>query len=335
MKIKFLILCSFIILSITLYKWRGEEVPRSSCELSIYSYSSFASSWGAGPKLVEAFQKKHACHLKIIDAGDGRTMFQRIRTELKMKKPVPDIVIGFDQTMLQDARELTEWEEMRVKLPFSDEFPQETVFSMFLPFDWAPFSFVTRKSSGVQLRTLEDLLDTQNKTQFSLMDPRTSTPGFHLMNWIVYAFPDSYEEKMRSIRENAHSVFPSWSSNYGLFKKGVTKFTFSYLTSPIYHKVEEKDENFVSIKMNGSLPYQVEYVGVPKRSKNQEFAKKFVEFLFSHGAQKLLMEKNYMLPVRKGVISGTAFEDIKKMNLIKNYHLINHRGEIERIWSNP
>jgi thiamine transport system substrate-binding protein len=81
--------------------------------------------------------------------------------------------------------------------------------------------------------------------------------------------------------------------------------------------VEEKDSNFQSIEFAEGHPIQVEFAAIPETCRNCEAAKKFISFLMSAQAQKIVMSKNYMLPVNKTVQEGTAFDTIKLPRNIK------------------
>lgn len=73
----------------------------------------------------------------------------------------------------------------------------------------------------------------------------------------------------------------------------------SYATSPIYHLVEEKNSNFKSYEFQEGHPVQIEFAGVPETCQNCEAAIKFVHFMQTTEAQKIIMAKNYMLPISK------------------------------------
>ena len=83
------------------------------------------------------------------------------------------------------------------------------------------------------------------------------------------------------------------------------------MTSPVYHVIEEKDSSFVSLEFKEEHPLQVEFAGVPENCQNCDAATKFVQFLQSDEAQKIIMNKNYMLPVVDKIKESTAFDAVK------------------------
>ena len=73
------------------------------------------------------------------------------------------------------------------------------------------------------------------------MDPRSSSPGFQFLVWIINQFG---EETLYQFIKKAYLISPSWSTAYGLFTKKQTHAAFSYLTSLAYHWIEENNTDF-------------------------------------------------------------------------------------------
>ena len=70
-----------------------------------------------------------------------------------------------------------------------------------------------------------------------------------------------------------------------------------------------------------------------------ELSEKFVNLMLSAEGQKVLMEKNYMMPVLKGIKEGTPFADVLKNRKFLKFeipstsevdHLIKKWGEVRR-----
>ena len=49
--------------------------------LTVYTYDSFVSEWGSGPKLEAAFEKSCNCDLKFIAVEDGVSILNRLKIE--------------------------------------------------------------------------------------------------------------------------------------------------------------------------------------------------------------------------------------------------------------
>lgn len=280
--------------------------------LKIFSYASFSSKWGPGPALKEAFEKNCNCEVEFVDSTDSGVILQRLKIE--GEKLGADLVIGFDQYDLQKATVELNWRSMdfstldidpQVKSALKNEF--------FVPYDWGVLSFITRKNSHLpQTISLDDLLKSQYAGKIALQDPRTSSVGLQFVIWILKTkgVDEGYKYLQKMILQ-AHSFSPSWSTAYGLFKAQQADLVLSYVTSPLYHVIEEKTDNFAALEMLEPQPVQVEFAGIPGFCRNCELAENFLNLMLSSDGQKIIMQKNYMMPVLKSVKAGTDFEKLK------------------------
>jgi len=140
---------------------------------------------------------------------------------------------------------------------------------------------------------------------------------------------------IQKMMDQVHSFSPSWSTAYGLFTKKQAKAALSYVTSPIYHQVEEKNNDYVALEFKEGHPIQFEFLGIPESCKNCELAEKFVNLMLSDAGQKLIMQKNYMFPVVKNVKEGTAFAEIPQFKTMNDFQIPSAQ-EVERLlkkWS--
>ena len=139
---------------------------------------------------------------------------------------------------------------------------------------------------------------------------------------------------LKDLNVHAHSFSPSWSTAYGLFKNKNADVVLSYITSPIYHLVEENDSNYQALEFSEGLPVQVEFMGLLASCKNCEAAQKFIAFVQSKDGQRIIMNKNYMLPMDKQITEGTAFDTLRVFKLLD--FKVYSKEEINkwlRIWS--
>ena len=60
--------------------------------LVVYSYSSFAQSWSAGPEIAKDFEKECNCKVELLDVGESGIIIQR----LKLSEAPVDVVIGLE-----------------------------------------------------------------------------------------------------------------------------------------------------------------------------------------------------------------------------------------------
>ncbi len=275
-----------------------------AANLKVLTYSAFLNSWGPGPLLAEKFFQQTGARVEFIDAGDAGLINK------KLKIFNADVVLGLDQFgILQTG---LEWTDLHLE-------PGQYSSTFFRAIDWAPMTFIYRKSETQEPpKNLDDLLSSRFKGQISIPDPRTSTPGLQFLFWIVKTKGFEYLKKLNA---NIGFVGSSWSASYGAFKKKQSMLTFSYLTSPVYHWVEEKNFDYQAVVFEEPLPLQVEYVAIPVHSENIELAKKFVEFLLTAEAQEILMQKNFMLPLRSETVANSEFSRLPKVKTLESLEL--------------
>lgn len=299
------------------YRDDGGQGSTDYSSLKVYGSSSFIGSWGPGPKLKEIFEKQTGIKVTYLEMSDPALVFQKISFE--GAQAVGDVVLSLDQYDLARATDKLNWKviENKTSLNLSENLKELESMDKFKAYDWAPIAFVVRDDFKVSVEKLDDLLKPELKGRIALEDPRTSSPGLNFLSWIYRVKSQSEAEKfLKQLMTQAHSFSPSWSAAYGLFKNKQADLVLSYATSPVYHLVEEKDSHFTALEFKEGHPIQVEFAGVPETCVNCDAGIRFVQFLQTAEAQKIIMEKNYMFPMLKNVQEGTAFDGVKNFKLL-------------------
>ncbi len=306
----------------------------------IFAYSSFTSLTGPGPKLKELFEKTCNCRLEFVDGNDAGMLLQRLK--LESESLGADLVIGFDQYDLQKALSEYKWRKLDFSnLNIEPEVKPALANSYFVPYDWGVLGFITRKNELKNVPAkLDDLLNPEFARKIALQDPRSSSPGMQFLFWVIRTKGE--EEGLRFIQrmfDQVHSYSPSWSMAYGLFQKKKASLVYSYLTSPLYHEMIEKDTNYEALPFMEPLAVQYEFLGIPDFCKQCALAEQFVNLMLSPEGQKIIMESNFMFPVLKDVRKGTSFQAVSEQ-MIKDKNLlpfeIPSNTDIERLlkrWS--
>ena len=283
-------------------------------------YSSFLSPYGPALDIQEKFEKDCSCHLRWMKVEDSTLMAQRLK--LRSDGLGVDVVLGLDQMTLFEAE--NKWKKISVeKLNFNEigyqwiYKTQKTNISA-IPITWAPLTFISRtplEESKNSLETFESLLHSKWEKGITLPHPRSSTLGLQFYFWIFSLLDDKIFEFLNLFKKQVYTFSHSWSNSYGFFQKGLVDLTFSYQTSLIYHLTEE-DQIYYSLNFSFGHPYQVEFAVIPQTCKECELANQFIQFLLREDIQKILMEKNYMLPIMENVSTHTPFEKLNKLKLI-------------------
>ncbi len=285
--------------------WRNFSRPdESENALRILAYSSFTASWGPGPELVTMFEAemrkagKPEAKVILMQAEDAGLLIA------KMRSFPADVVIGFDQLGRHLAEKSQAWRPHGIsKARFSD--------AKFLAFDWAPLGFIYRKGETDPPKNFDDLLDARFENAIALQDPRSSSPGFQFLSWLVTEMGEEAAfAYLRKLKPNVQSTSGSWSQSYGIFTRGLAKLAFGYETSILYHRLSEKDDRYEFIRFPGQHPTQFEFAAIPESCGQCEMAQEFLEFLVRPEAQAVIMKKNWMLPVNSAAAKGTPFEPL-------------------------
>lgn len=296
----------------------SKDLPRQKFELKkirILTYSTFVGSAGPGFELIHSFKSQCDCDVEVVTAGDAGLLLERLK--LAQANLPFDVVIGVDQMLLAQAEEQFQWREMFFGNSGRHPVLSEYTSKHFVPYDWSPMTFVFRRGNFPVPEKFDDLLKPEFKKQFAIQDPRSSSPGLQFYNWVKAVKGADTAEFLAKFKENVQSISPSWSFSYGLFKKEQVKFVFSYLTSLAFHWGLENNRDYRVVSLAEGHPVQVEYVGIPAQCRECDLAEAFVKHMMQPESQKLIMEKNFMLPVIKGLEEGTIFGELPKLKTIQ------------------
>jgi len=263
-------------------------------KLTVYTYESFVSEWGPGPKIEAAFEATCGCDIEWVGIADGVALLNRLKLEGKGTKA--DIVLGLDTNLTAEAAAtglFAPHEQvgtpMTVPVSWSDP--------IFLPYDYGYFAVVyDTQVLKDPPKSLADLVDGDPNQKIVIQDPRSSTPGLGLLLWMKAVYGDKAAEAWTKLKPRILTVTPGWSEAYGLFTKGEAPMVLSYTTSPAYHMVAENSDRYQAASFSEGHYLQVEVAGRIAGSPNAELAEKFMAFMLTPGFQDAIPENNWMFP---------------------------------------
>lgn len=262
--------------------------------LTVYTYQSFVSEWGPGPKLQASFEKQCGCQIKWVGLDDGVSILNRLK--LERSKTKADVVIGLDQNLLVEAKKLGVFTEHQQNLS-SLTLPLKWNNQQFVPYDYGFFAFIYNQEHLKQPPQSFEQLLANNKLRIIYQDPRTSTPGQGLMLWLNGIYGEKTAKKWQQLARKTVTVTKGWTEAYGLFLKGEADLVLSYTTSPAYHEVAEKDTRYKAAQFSEGHYPQIEVAGIIKGSKQEKLARQFLQFLLTPKAQQQIATHNWMLPL--------------------------------------
>jgi thiamine transport system substrate-binding protein len=267
--------------------------PAKAAEvLTIYTYESFVSDWGPGPKVKANFEQECGCTVNFVGIQDGVAILNRLK--LEGQSTTADVVLGLDNNLVAEAKTLELFsphglDAARHSAPgWKDE--------VFLPYDYGHFAFVY-DSTVVKTppHSLAELVEGGTE-KIIIEDPRTSTPGLGLLLWMKTVFGEKAGEAWRKLRPRILTVTPGWSEAYGLFTKGEAPMVLSYTTSPAYHMIEEKTDRYKAAEFSEGHYVQIEVAGMVGSSPRLELARKFLQFMMGPRFQDVIATTNWMWP---------------------------------------
>ncbi len=294
---RFLLFFSVVAL-IIFYVYQKKSVEEKE-QIVIYAHSSFIGKYGPGPILAKEFKKQTGLAVKYVNVGEAGLLL----TKINSNSGAVDLVIGLDNFSLQRAAKNLKWK------------PLDGVENNFLMYDWAPLSFIYKDKKYQNISKFTDFKKHPN-LKLTIPDPRFSTTGLAFLYW-VYSLSGEKEFKksLIDLKPNIHSFPSSWSASYGIFKQGKeAQMSLSYVTSPVYHWIEERDKSYQVLSFSKHIVHK-EYLGIPARCVSCKAALKFVELMMSNFGQTTLMTKNYMLPIDSRLLLGTEFINLPQLNI--------------------
>ncbi len=300
------------------YIKQGQKLDTSTLHLRplrVLAYPTFVSVYGPGPELAKIFEQRCQCKVELLNAGDSALFIEKLTA--KGGEYIVDVVVGLDQLLIEDALQKIKWNEIEVTEFDIDKNLILEGQNFLVPFDWAPLTFMYKKSEIAPPTSLKDLLDPRFKGTVSLQNPLTSTPGRQFYSWVFESMGATAGLNFfDQLRGQKFLFADNWSASYGLFQKGPMKLSFTYLTSAIFHWETEKNLDFQPAVFEEPHPIQVEYAGVPANCHMCKEGSDFIKFLLEPGSQSLIMQKNYMYPAVVSVIKGSAFEKLPQVKTL-------------------
>lgn len=287
----------------------------NKAELTVYTYDSFASEWGPGPKIKSAFESQCNCIVNFVGLDTSLGILGRIRLEGQNSKA--DIILGLDTSQTDIARK-TELLAPHGLNDFSKQLDIPDSAGLwsdkhFIPFDWGYFAFIyddTRLTTPPQ--SMAELISTNNKLRIVIQDPRTSTPGFGLMLWLKALYGDDASNKWQLLSSKIITVTKGWSEAYGLFLDGEADMVLSYTSSPAYHRVAENQTQYKYAEFTEGHYMQIEVAAMLSSTDQPELAQSFLAFLLTENVQSILPTTNWMYPAKKGIELPDGFEQRSK-----------------------
>ena len=262
--------------------------------LTVYTYDSFVSKWGPGPKIKAAFEADCGCTLDLVGLEDGAALLSRLMLEGKNTKA--DIVLGLDTNLMVEAKATgllaahgQDLGALTLPMTWTDD--------VFVPYDYGYFAVVyDTQAIKTPPASLKQLVEGPRDQKIIIQDPRSSTPGLGLLLWVQSVYGADAPRAWAKLKGRVLTVTKGWSEAYGLFTKGEAPMVLSYTTSPAYHMEVEGTDRYQAASFAEGHYMQVEVAARTATSQNPDLAKRFMAFMLSPGFQNVIPASNWMFP---------------------------------------
>jgi thiamine transport system substrate-binding protein len=263
--------------------------------LTIYTYESFTSEWGPGPKVKAAFEKTCGCTVNFVSVADGVALLSRLKLEGSGTKA--DVVLGLDTNLITEAKATGLFDASGVDTG-ALKVPGDFKDDVFVPYDYGHFAVIyDTQTIKIPPASLKELVEGDPAQKIVIEDPRTSTPGLGLLLWVKSVYGDKAPEAWAKLKKRVLTVTPGWSEAYGLFTKGEAPMVLSYTTSPAYHMVSENTDRYQAAAFSEGHYIQIEVAGLLKNAPDKALAQDFLKFMVTTGFQDTIPTNNWMMPV--------------------------------------
>jgi thiamine transport system substrate-binding protein len=288
----------------------AESKPKAATEdrtLVVYTYDSFVSDWGAGPRIAPLFEKATGIKVKFVSKGDGGQLLSALL--LEKGRSEADVVLGLDNFLAPKA--LGSGLFRAYKPAGYGAIPAGLKLDptgRLIPYDYGNFAIVWDSGKLADPPTsLEDLTKPAYAKKLILLDPRTSTPGLGFLAWTKAVYGPAWRDYWRRLRPSVLILAPGWDQGYGLFTGGEAPLVLSYAADGAYHLEYEKTERYKALAFSDGFVRQIEAAGILAGARHPGNAEKFMDFLISAQCQAELPLTQWMYPVDPSVALPASY----------------------------
>ena len=286
-------------------------------EVVLLTHDSFAIS----KPVLRAFERETGLTLRILQGGDAGEALNR--AQLTVGNPEGDVFFGVDNNLLSRALDGDLFEAYaspeleRVNESYLlDEQHRVTPIDhgeVCLNIDRGWFA-----SRGLDPpRGFDDLVTSRYRRLLVVQNPATSTPGLaFLLATIAQYGEDGWASWWRRLRENDVLVVDGWEEAYtarfsgASGSRGDRPIVVSYASSPPAEVVfaGRSLEEAPTAVVASTCFRQVELAGILRGARNEEGARKLIDFMLSPAFQADVPLSMFVFPVREGVRLPPEFE---------------------------
>jgi thiamine transport system substrate-binding protein len=286
-------------------------------EVVLVTHDSFAIS----DDVRRAFEEESGLTLRILNSGDASEMLTKAL--LTAGNPQGDVLFGVDNNLLSRALEGDLFDVYEA--PGLDAVGEQYVLDpehratpidhgeVCLNYDRAWFAERGVAPPGA----LEDLTRPEYDGLLVVENPATSTPGLAFLLATVARFGETgWQGYWRALRENDVLVVDGWEEAYTVRfsgaagSRGNRPIVVSYASSPpaeVYFRSPQPDEAPTAV-VESSCFRQVELAGILRGARNEDGARKLIDFMLSTRFQEDIPLSMFVFPLSREAALPPVFE---------------------------
>jgi thiamine transport system substrate-binding protein len=277
-------------------------------DVVLVTHDSFVVS----QEVAEAFERESDLTLRILKAGDAGEVVTKAL--LTAGNPQGDVLFGVDENLLSralggnlfDAYESSGLETVDERYAVDAEHRVTPIDhgEVCLNYDKAWFAERGVEPPG----SMDELTDPRFEDLVVVENPATSTPGLAFLLATVARYGDTaWQGFWRSLRENGVLVVDGWEEAYTVRFSGASgsdgdrPIVVSYASSPpaeVIFRAPRPTEAPTAV-IEDSCFRQIEFAGILRGARNEEGARKLIDFMLSARFQEDIPLSMFVFPVNR------------------------------------
>jgi len=282
-----------------------DEAPT---EVVLVTHESFAVS----DDVLAEFERESGFELRVLKAGDAGEVVTRAL--LTAGNPQGDVLFGVDNNLLSRALEGDVFEPY--ESPLLESVDERYVLDpehRATPIDHGEVCLNYDKAWYAERGiappdSIADLTEERFRNQLVVENPATSTPGLAFLLATVARYGDpGWQEYWRGLRANGVLVVDGWEEAYTVRFSGAAGSTgnrpivVSYASSPPAEVIfrDPRPKEAPTAVIEDSCFRQIEFAGVLRGARNEEGARKLIDFMLSTRFQEDIPLNMFVFPVNR------------------------------------
>ncbi|CAM3600032.1 ABC transporter substrate-binding protein [Erysipelothrix urinaevulpis] len=285
-------------------------------KLVVYS----PNSEGMINAVIPLFENKEGVKVELISAGTGE-LIKRIESE--KANPYGDVLFGGTYTQFLSNKDLFMDYVSTEDTNVVDEYKNDTGFITYNVLDGSVLVVNKELTEDLTIESYEDLLQPELKGKIATADPANSSSAFAQLTNILLAMSPDKDYMNDEAWDYVEKLVKQWdgkiqSGSSSVYKSVVDGEMWVGLTyeDPVSKLIQDGAKNIEIVYPKEGSVFLPAGAGIIKGTKNEENAKKFMDFILSEEVQTIFGSDLTNRPVRKDVKTGDHLKDYSTLPLI-------------------